>query len=270
MSHFYEDELNGFILHQLFLIALSMNYEDESANREMITFLKKFITDKDLESKLIIDETQKNLLFAGHSEPDEIVLRASEEMESRKNLENSLENILLPTSRKIVTSLEDLLEYALKIFLKIHNNQPNQLFSTIMEPVNEMNDRESSSDNSVHFIKARQKELIEKVKEKISLLENLEKDKKKEKNRMEIDKKYLNEQKILQKFDNELFDLTREENKILVRMLKLCEFLIKYCKLPAQSKNKLLEKFRFFQYVARNNFTSCSKKRVPRRNDNQL
>jgi len=245
MSHFYEDEMNGYILHQLFLIALNMNYEDESANRDFITFLKKFIIDKDLESKLIIDETQKNLLFANHSQPDEIVMKASEEIEWRKNLENSLENILLPYSRKIVISLEDLLEYALKIFLKIYNNQPTQLFSTIMEPVNEMNDRESNSSNSIYFIKARQKELIEKVKEKISLLENLEKDKKKEKNRLEIDRKYLNEQKILQNLDNELFEFTREENRMLIRMLKLCEFLIKYCKLPAQSKNRLYEKIRF-------------------------
>lgn len=236
MSHFYEEELSVFILHQLFLIALHLNYEEEKGNYEILNFLRKFIIDKNLESKMVKDEAQKKLLFDVHSDPDPLIAKYDEEMDIRKNLDNMLENILLPTSRKIVLSLEDLLEYALKIYLKIHYNQPNILFANIMEPVNEMNDSESTSDSSIYFIKNRQKELIEKIKEKVYTLETLEEKKKKEKNRMEIDRKLLNEQKALEALDDELFNLTRDERKILVRMSKLCEFLIKYCKLPSQSK----------------------------------
>lgn len=240
MSYFYEEDLNVFILHQLFLIALNLNYEDETGNREMLNFLKKFITDKDLESKMINDEAQRKLLFDTHSQPDPIISKYDEEIEYRKNMENSLENVLLPTSRKIVMSLEDLLEYALKIFLKIHYNQPNQLFTTIMEPVNEMNDKETNSNISIHYIKTKQIELIERIKEKISLLESLEEKKKKEKNRIELDRKLLNEQKALENLDDDLFNLTREEQKLLARMLKLCEFLIKYCKLPSHSNQAII------------------------------
>ena len=44
------------------------------------------------------------------------------------------------------------------------------------------------------------------------------------------------EQNELNILDEELYQLTQEERNILVRKLKLCEFLIKYCRVPVNGK----------------------------------
>ena len=43
-----------------------------------------------------------------------------------------VENMLLPPNRKLVETLEDLIDFALKILLNIFEKQHNQLFHCIM------------------------------------------------------------------------------------------------------------------------------------------
>jgi hypothetical protein len=46
-----------------------------------------------------------------------------------------VENMLLPPNRKIVESLDDLIDFALKVLLNIFENHHNQLFTCIMKVI---------------------------------------------------------------------------------------------------------------------------------------
>jgi hypothetical protein len=230
------------ILHQLFLIGFHLSYEDEIGNREMISVLKKFICDLTLENETIMsDSSQKKLDFNNNmqSQPDNINELNNQEIDDEKMLIKNMENILLPNNRRIILSMDDMLEYALKILLKIHYNQNNQLFTSIMESVNEINEplEVDKEKNNLSVLKGRQKDLIERIKEKMASIGALDDKKKKDgKNRVDIERKLQKEQTDLNQLDDELYQVTQEERNILVRKLKLCEFLIKYCRVPVNGK----------------------------------
>ena len=46
-----------------------------------------------------------------------------------------VENMLLPPNRKLVQTLEDLIDFALKILLNIFEKQHHQLFTSIMKVI---------------------------------------------------------------------------------------------------------------------------------------
>lgn len=48
--------------------------------------------------------------------------------------------------------------------------------------------------------------------------------------RLEFEKRIKSEQSEIDELDKELFEIIRQEKQIYLRILKLCEFLIKYCK----------------------------------------
>lgn len=48
--------------------------------------------------------------------------------------------------------------------------------------------------------------------------------------RLEFEKRIKAEQEEIDDLDKELFEIIRQEKQIYLRILKLCEFLIKYCK----------------------------------------
>jgi hypothetical protein len=48
--------------------------------------------------------------------------------------------------------------------------------------------------------------------------------------RLEFEKRIKAEQEEIDELDKELFEIIRQEKQIYLRILKLCEFLIKYCK----------------------------------------
>jgi hypothetical protein len=50
-----------------------------------------------------------------------------------------VENMLLPPNRKIVESLDDLIDFALKVLLNIFENHHNQLFTCIMKVISYFN-----------------------------------------------------------------------------------------------------------------------------------
>lgn len=81
-------------------------------------------------------------------------------------------------------------------------------------------------------IKKKKNFFLEKIKEKLSYVENLKEQKIKEpKKRLEIDKKIKIEDIEIEDIDNQLHEVTREEKQILLRILKLSEFLIKHFEL---------------------------------------
>jgi hypothetical protein len=237
MNHFYSKEKNIMILHQLFLIGFHLSYSEEIGNQEMIKFMRKFISDLELETFTIQDYSFRRLDFTSnvHSQPDEIAEYNNEELSPENMLQKNLENILLPPTRKMILSLEDLVEHALKILLKIHYNEHSQLFTSIMEVVDEISEPLQVGENQsgLSELKFKQKEIVEQIKEKLAIIGNLENSLKNSgKSRIEIEKKIKRERDTLELLDDKLFSLTKDEKNILMRKLKLCEFLIKYCKLP--------------------------------------
>lgn len=163
--------------------------------------------------------------------------------EEHSKTETSLENLLLPWPRKVIRSLEDLVEFAGKILIKIFSVHHNHLFTCIMEVVNDLNERiEDTNENS---LKGRQKELIEKIKEKIAEIQTLENNKK-ERAKLEVKKNIINHTKQLDALEMQLIEVTKDEEAILQRILKLCEFIIKHCnRVPSHMYDNMLHDFIF-------------------------
>lgn len=67
---------------------------------------------------------------------------------------NQLENMMLPPNRKIVRSMENLLEIVLNLLLSIYENQQTQLFHSIMKVITVNRDYKRTSRN-VNFRRRR-------------------------------------------------------------------------------------------------------------------
>lgn len=234
INYFYTTECNIMILHQLFLIATYLSYDDEIGNREMINVLRSFLLDTNLDKKSLADSIFRKIDFGSIGENYE------EEINENRLLLNNMENNLLPHSRRIILSMEDLLDHALKILFKIHYNINNQFFLFIMDLVNELKEIHESAKYSERI-----SEMIIKIKECIAETTQLEEKKKKDKNRLEIERLIIDKQKKLDDYDEELISITREEKNIIKRELRLCEFLIKYTKLPVNMFNSMINDFIF-------------------------
>jgi hypothetical protein len=245
LSHFYKKETNVMILHQLLLLSFNLSCDDEVGNREMQSFLKQFISDLSLDTKQISDNLFKSrrLNFTTTQSVEE----QEEVLDENKFVSNCVENVLLPHSRRMVFSMEDLLDHALRIFHKLHAKESNALFISIMDIIHEINEpleapiqtsQLVSMENGISVLKKQQLEILEKIKEQLNIIAGLEEQRKGGKNRMEIDRKLKTENLKLDELDEQLYTIAKEERNILTRVLKLCEFLIKYCKVPVQSNYK--------------------------------
>ena len=243
LAHFYISQPNIFILHQLLLISLNMPFQDEIGNREIFDFIKKFISDISLANKKISDFSFRKLNFNRlDSKPEDNMNEYGGALTVEKQIDLEVNNCLLPSYRKIILSMEDLVEYCLKILKIIYAGKDTMLFAAIMETVNELNDIvDMESENS---IKKKQSELIEALKEKIALVESLE-----EKantvsgeERIEVQKQLLSENKQLSEVDAQLIEITKKEGNVLYRIINLCRFAINNCKLHQSSFDNMVTK----------------------------
>jgi hypothetical protein len=149
--------------------------------------------------------------------------------------------------------MEDLVEYALNLLKRIYRGKQNELFREIMNIVSELKDtvedrpneggvsQNIQSQNSEYkTIKQKENELLEKTKEKFTVIEQIEDDIKRGKgNRIDLQMQLNNENKLLEEMDNQMQQLTKMEESTLYRMNILCKFVINNCnKLPfAQFSN---------------------------------
>ena len=153
--------------------------------------------------------------------------------------------------------MEDLVEYALNILKRIYRGKQNELFREIMQIVSELKDSVEDRQNEINpsqntqqiqtqnnledkTLKQKQNELLEKTKEKLNVIEQIEDDIKRGKgNRIELQMQLNNENKLLEELDNQIQVLTKKEESTLYRMNILCKFVINNCnKLPfAQFSN---------------------------------
>lgn len=96
-------------------------------------------------------------------------------------------------------------------------------------------------DEENNSMKKKKTAVLDKIKEKLSILQNLREQKNEDrKKRIEFDKKIKIEEDAIEDLDKELLEVIREEKQIFLRILKLCEFLIKYCKISVNGKSKIL------------------------------
>ena len=258
MTNFYLVNPNIYILHQLLIVAQYIPYQDEVGNREFIDFIHRFISDISLVNKKITDfQFKRKLSFdQGQDNEEDIDLEKMnylDEYTEDKETEITINNFLLNNNRKIICSMEDLVEYALNILKRIYRGKQNELFREIMSIVSELKDtvedrpneggvsQNIQTQNSEYkTIKQKESELLEKTKEKFNVIEQIEDDIKRGKgNRIDLQMQLNNENKLLEEMDNQMQILTKMEESTLYRMNILCKFVINNCnKLPfAQFSN---------------------------------
>lgn len=236
LAHFYISSPNIFILHQLLLIAQSMPFQDELGNNEMMEFIKQFISDLSLQTKKVKDFSFRKLTFNRmDTKPDdfdynEYYHNSNKELSEEKKNEMCLNNILLPLQRRIILSMEDLVELNLEIMKLISNGKDNLLFLDIMGVINEL--REHLDIESENSLKRQQKDILDQIKEKVSIIEELEEKKKSDKDKLQTQKELIATNKEFNLLDNQLFEITLQEGRILYRIIKLCEFTVNHCHVP--------------------------------------
>ena len=258
MTNFYLINPNIYILHQLLIVSQYIPYQDELGNKEFLSFIHSFISDISLVNKKITDfQFKRKLSFnQGQEEDDDIDLEKInylEEYTEDKETEITVNNYLLNSNRKIICSMEDLVEYALNILKRIYRGKQNELFREIMSIVSELKDTVEdrpneggvsqniqSQSSEYKTIKQKENELLEKTKEKFNVIEQIEDDIKRGKgNRIDLQMQLNNENKLLEEMDNQMQILTKMEESTLYRINILCKFVINNCnKLPfAQFSN---------------------------------
>ena len=261
MTNFYINNPNIYILHQLLIVSQYIPYQDEVGNREFIDFIHTFISDISLVNKKITDfQFKRKIAFNQNLDNDEYdneQVNYLEEFNEEKETEITVNNYLLNSNRKIICSMEDLVEYALNILKRIYRGKQNELFREIMQIVSELKDSVEDRQNEVNpsqntqqiptqnnleykTLKQKENELLEKTKEKLNVIEQIEDDIKRGKgNRIELQMQLNNENKLLEDLDNQMQILTKQEESTLYRMNILCRFVINNCnKLPfAQFSN---------------------------------
>lgn len=96
---------------------------------------------------------------------------------------------------------------------------------------------DGGEEESNDSIKSKKKEILEQIKNKLIEVENLRNQRNEDKRkRLEFEKKIKAEEIAIDDLDRDLLEIIREEKQIYIRVLKLCEFLIKYCKISTNGK----------------------------------
>ena len=243
LIHFYISSPNIYILHQLLLISLYMAFQDEIGNREIVEFIKKLIGDVTLSGKKVNDFHFRKISFDNFLDKNDDIneddFNYNDITEDKRN-EMLVNNYLLPIERKIIFSMEDLIDLALLIMKMIYQGKDNQLFTIIMEVINELKDNlDSESEGSLKY---KQREIYEKMKEKVNIVDLLEEKLKKEnEDRIEIQKKLKNENEQIDNLEDELLSLTTIERNTLYRISLLCKFTINYCNLPQNAFENMVK-----------------------------
>ena len=83
-------------------------------------------------------------------------------------------------------------------------------------------------------MKSRKTSILDRIKDKLSVVQALNDQKNDDKKkRLEFEKKIKVEETFIDDLDKELLEVIREEKQVYLRILKLCEFLIKYSKISS-------------------------------------
>lgn len=274
LNHYYEKEPNMSTLHQLFLISQYLTYDEELGIREISNFLRKFLMDYNLETKNILEQgfsrqlelfpsftsaqnsqneisnfentTEKNLKdnnyqAQAYGNRDLQDFNFNNHFSKTNLMEIKLENTLLAPNRKVILSLDDLIEFGLKILLKIHYKEQQKLSNFIMEIVADLKELVSEGQGDaaedkeniiISELKKKEKNIIKEIKEKLIEMESLKENlnKKKEKNALDATNRIYKIENDLDQLDDELREVKFEESAINARILKLCLFVIKFCR----------------------------------------
>ena len=106
-----------------------------------------------------------------------------------------------------------------------------------------MKEKVDGGEDENDSLKAKKKKHLEEIKEKLGEVQNLKEQKNEDKKkRVEYERKIKSVEGDIDELDNALSEVMREERQIHLRILKLCEFLIKYCKISQNGKIRYLFK----------------------------
>ena len=128
----------------------------------------------------------------------------------------------------------------MKIIQKIYYKEPKKLGFFIMEIVSDLQEliNNNSEDGEIPILIKKQNEITEEIKDKNLTIENLKDNLRKNKNINAI--KLTNEinkiENEINQLDQNLFNLMGEETAINLRIIRMCIFLIKFCKSSSQCK----------------------------------
>lgn len=240
--------------------------------REISNFLRKYLMDYNLETKNILEQgfsrqlelfpslpnnrQNENSQFSNNQNYSETAygnrdlqdLNINNHISKTSLMEIKLENTLLGPNRKIILSLDDLIEFGLKILLKIHYKEQQKLSNFIMEIVSDLKEMVSEGEGdaedkaNVSELKKKEKNIIKEIKEKLNEMENLRENlnKKRQKNALDATNKIYKIENDLDKLDEELRGVKFEESAINSRILKLCIFVVKFCRNSHQCKLSFL------------------------------
>lgn len=298
INYFYTVEPNVLILQQIFLLLdICGNFTIDNGNRNLMNVLNKLVLDlslnkqtvkkvasqysqKQFELKNRIKKVLPGMEFKNltKNENDELADETNKE-EDKLTLSEQLDNCLLPPNRKIIVTLEDLLENALTVLHKIYGIGSIEFLRSLTSVMYELNDNlapqaeelnpDGNANTSIRnnanisIYKSKQIEIIAKIKEKLEEIRELENLKqRKNKNRQEIEEKIENETKYILTLDKEVENLKDEEKNTSIRILKIAEFILKNLKMSVQ--RKLLINFRLGFYYYKYNITWLKQERIPR------
>lgn len=285
--YFYKEEPNVLVLHQLFLLLENCgDFSNDNYNRSLNTILNKMLLDMKLEridinnirhnyklSQLsplefnnLENRLQNNNLsnaFMGHKDDKLIgtdIAKGSNKIENNIFIDSEgslklnilLENALLPSDRKIFSSLSDLIDNILTLMMRIYGNGNDFLrtLTTLMSELNENLEEDNDPDTTnlniaanlnVSFYKRKRDELTLKIQEKLAEIQDLDVLLKRKKViREKIEKKIQENTILISEWDLNIEEIKKEEINTNLRILKIAEFLIKNCKMNHQRKHIII------------------------------
>lgn len=245
INYFYKKVPNLLIMHQLLLI-LQMDalVVDQDGTRALIELIRTILMDIKLDRISISDIklVARNLNASSQARED----NEDDEEEQFKQLMNSkFENTLLPTHRKMISTASDLLDDVMMINFKLSPSNPMEFFHSMNQIMSDLNDNidpdaiEPEDQNKINMslYQIKQSDLNERLKEKITEIDMLQEMKEKKKgNRNDIERKIMNETMRKEQIELEIEEIIIEEKSTYLRVLKIAEFVIKYCKVAPKRK----------------------------------
>ena len=247
----YVQVLNKFVsdgdlmmVNQLIMIGEFVAFDDEHGNKRMLEWIKNFVCDLKVANQLLVPKVIEAKKLFGNEEDNDLV----KDLERRiSEIEIKTENLLLPMHRKITRSAEDLVENVLKLSWKIYQREPMNLFMYVMDIIEDLRQPyDSNMDSEMKLDKLKkEKEAIKKeIFEQGELEEELKKKKEKErKKRREIDQEIDSIAERISGLEKNLFEILGSEKAIYLRVIKMCQFLIKYCDFQPSNFLRIVEDY---------------------------
>ena len=212
INFYYKREQNCFIIHQLILIVQTgYTFTDNSGNKVLNDLLKSMLIDLDLDQINLKDLNRMKLNFFKFTE--------KKAEDDNINIINYVENTILPLNRRVISSVEDLLNDFLLLMYKSSNKTDLAFFQNICAILSDISDdiyQDNEDEHDISVITARKKELKELIMNKTNEIGNLEVLLQNNKgNKLKLQQQIKDEAMKKSKIENELETIMNDERLII-------------------------------------------------------